>query len=196
MTIQTVTLPSVPIDPAVVCRYLGARAEALPLQLLEQTAAICAEAETLGRWRACWLELPVTVEEDVVIAGSLLRLPGRALARHLKGCDRAVLLCATAGPGFDRQLAFHKLRPAALSIWDAAGTAGIESFCDLLCQRFGDGQRSRFSPGYGDLPMSCQAELLRVLDAGARLGVGLTEGLLMTPAKSVTAIVGLEANHD
>ena len=49
----------------------------------------------------------------------------------------------------------------------------------------------RYSPGYGDLPLSVQPALLDALDAGRRLGVTLTESLLMVPMKSVTAVVGI-----
>ena len=192
MTVQTYSLPRVTIEAGTVCRYLGARAGALPPELLGQVETICARAETLGVWRAGWLTLPIRVEEACVDAGGLIRLPGKSLAAHLAGCARAVLFCATAGPGFDRMLSANRLQPARLAIWDAAGTAGIESFCDRCCEALGGHQRSRFSPGYGDLPMQSQQEILSVLDARRTLGVGLTQGLLMTPAKSVTAIVGLE----
>lgn len=192
MTVQTYSLPRVTIEAGTVCRYLGARAGALPPELLGQIETICARAETLGVWRAGWLTLPIRVEEACVDAGGLIRLPGKSLAAHLAGCARAVLFCATAGPGFDRMLSANRLQPARLAIWDAAGTAGIESFCDRFCEALGGHQRSRFSPGYGDLPMQSQREILSVLDARRTLGVGLTQGLLMTPAKSVTAIVGLE----
>ena len=192
MTVQTYSLPRVTIEAGTVCRYLGARAGALPPELLGQIETICARAETLGGWRAGGLTLPIRVEEACVDAGGLIRLPGKSLAAHLAGCARAVLFCATAGPGFDRMLSANRLQPARLAIWDAAGTAGIESFCDRFCEALGGHQRSRFSPGYGDLPMQSQQEILSVLDARRTLGVGLTQGLLMTPAKSVTAIVGLE----
>ena len=50
----------------------------------------------------------------------------------------------------------------------------------------------RFSPGYGDLPMETQPILLAALDAQRRLGITLApKSLLMTPTKSVTAVVGM-----
>ena len=50
---------------------------------------------------------------------------------------------------------------------------------------------TRFSPGYGDLPLSTQPVLLGALDAGRLLGITLSPALLMSPTKSVTAVVGL-----
>ena len=49
----------------------------------------------------------------------------------------------------------------------------------------------RFSPGYGDLPLSLQRDIFRVLDCPRKIGLTLNESLLMSPSKSVTAIVGL-----
>lgn len=49
----------------------------------------------------------------------------------------------------------------------------------------------RFSPGYGDLPLETQRELVRVLDTHRKIGVSLTGSCLMMPSKSVTAILGI-----
>ena len=51
--------------------------------------------------------------------------------------------------------------------------------------------RPRFSPGYGDFPISCQRALLRALEAPKRIGLTATETMMLTPTKSVTALVGL-----
>jgi len=55
----------------------------------------------------------------------------------------------------------------------------------------GEGLVSRFSPGYGDLPLDYQRTLLSVLDTSRKIGVSLTDSLLMVPSKSVSAIVGV-----
>ena len=54
-----------------------------------------------------------------------------------------------------------------------------------------------FSPGYGDLPLDLQREIFAALDCPKRIGVSLNESLLMSPSKSVSAIIGLggEANE-
>jgi cobalamin-dependent methionine synthase I len=51
---------------------------------------------------------------------------------------------------------------------------------------------SRYSPGYGDLPLEMQREIIRALDCGRTIGVTLTESLLMQPSKSVTAVIGMK----
>ena len=62
----------------------------------------------------------------------------------------------------------------------------------LLARQFPDMYMTfRFSPGYGDYPITLQADFLRLLDAPRKIGLTATEHYLLTPAKSVTAIAGL-----
>ena len=49
----------------------------------------------------------------------------------------------------------------------------------------------RFSPGYGDLPISLQDSFLRLVDAQKQIGLTVTTTHILTPRKSVTAIIGL-----
>ena len=80
-------------------------------------------------------------------------------------------------------------------MFQAIGSERVESLCDELCREL-EGEwgtvRPRFSPGYGDLPLSLQKEIFALLDCGRSIGVALGENLLMSPSKSVTAIVGVK----
>ena len=51
--------------------------------------------------------------------------------------------------------------------------------------------RPRFSPGYGDFSILHQKELLQMLEAPKKIGLTLTEGYMLTPTKSVTALLGM-----
>ena len=51
--------------------------------------------------------------------------------------------------------------------------------------------RPRFSPGYGDFSVLHQGEILRMLDAPKRIGLSVTDGNMLTPTKSVTAVIGV-----
>ena len=52
------------------------------------------------------------------------------------------------------------------------------------------GMRPRFSPGYGDFDIHHQEEILRMLDAHKKIGLSMTESYMLTPTKSVTALIG------
>ena len=80
-------------------------------------------------------------------------------------------------------------------MFDALATERIEALCDVFCEdiekEYGK-TRPRFSAGYGDLPLELQREIFSVLDCPKSIGLTLTDSLLMSPSKSVTAIVGIE----
>ena len=80
----------------------------------------------------------------------------------------------------------------------AAAAAMVEAYCNELNAMWkkeylekGLYLRPRFSPGYGDFPLSVQKQILDGLEAGKRIGITLTEGYLMMPSKSVTAVIGV-----
>ena len=50
---------------------------------------------------------------------------------------------------------------------------------------------ARYSPGYGDFPLAAQGALVSLLDTPRKVGVSLTSTFLLTPSKSVTAVIGV-----
>ena len=193
-----ISLTDLQIDE--VLRYMGTppdRAEPAIRKLAEGCAR-----ELLGvvrpRWAARTFEL--TPEEGGVRLSSGLLLPGEDLKRHLAGCRRAVLFCATLSAQADalirRAESGDMLRALAL---DSCATAAVEQLCDqieLELQRQCPGCffPFRYSPGYGDLPLTLQSSLLALLDAPRQVGLCASASHILTPRKSVTAILGV-ADH-
>lgn len=181
-----------PADPETVLRYLGDRT---PTEEVRALLAECAEeCKTMFEAKAVFSETPVCIRETRVDFG-FSAVESASLARHLAGCDRAVVFAATVGLGIDRLIRrYSALSPARALCLQALGTERIEALCDRLesdvRERYG-AIRPRFSPGYGDLPLSLQTELFRVLDCPRRIGLSLNRSLLMSPTKSVTAIIGI-----
>ncbi|MCD7729304.1 MAG: Vitamin B12 dependent methionine synthase activation subunit [Clostridia bacterium] len=120
-----------------------------------------------------------------------------SLGLNLKGCDRIALFAATAGAGIDRLIVkYNKISPSRAVILQAMGAAAVEEWCDdvngQITREYGE-TKPRFSCGYGDLPLTMQRDIFRALNVTKNLGVTLTDGDLMIPSKSVTAIVGIKA---
>ena len=136
-------------------------------------------------------------EEKIVLSECTLALTGKDIGKLLRGCSKAVLFAATLGSGVDallRKLQITNMPKALLT--DAMAGAAIEQICndfqEDLQARFPDMQQTmRYSPGYGDLPLDLQKDLLATLEAGKRIGLFVTESNMLTPLKSVTAIIGL-----
>lgn len=117
------------------------------------------------------------------------------LIKNLSGCKEIFVFAVTLGVGVDRFLNKLSLTsPANHFIADAFASAYAESAADAA-EKLMKGSlkcRPRFSPGYGDLDLSCQGKVLEFVNAQRLLGVTLSRSLLMTPTKTITAIVGIE----
>ncbi len=196
--VQVKTISSPPVRWDEIRRYAAAG------PATEQTTAVAEEclAQIQPRltYRVCWQEFPLSVEGEEVDAG-FAKITSAALSRRLAGCHHVVVFAATVGLEVDRLLTrYGRLSPSKALWLDAIGTERVESLCDAFCEELAGraaarGLRTtrRFSPGYGDLPLTLQREVFRVLDPARRIGLTLNDSLLMTPAKSVTALVGLGA---
>lgn len=123
------------------------------------------------------------------------RVNSRALELNLQGCNRIVLFAATAGAGIDRLIAkYNRLSPAKAVVIQAMGAALVEEWCDTLHDGFirdYGANKSRFSCGFGDLPLTLQRDIFVALNVTKNLGVTLSDDCFMTPTKSVTAIIGI-----
>ena len=136
--------------------------------------------------------------KDVLFIGPL-RVESHTLARHLRGCSEAVIFAATIGIEVDRLIRRAQVSMMARAmILQAAGAAAVEAYCDRIeedvvreAQERGFGTRTRYSPGYGDFPIEHQPKILSLLDASRKTGITLTDGYLMIPSKSVTAVIGI-----
>ncbi len=142
---------------------------------------------------------PLTLLADDWIDFNVFQTRSRNLSRNLKDCSEVILFAATLGTGVDVLLhKYTKLQMSKAVTMQAAATAMIEEYCDeenrILKQEYearGLYLRPRFSPGYGDFPLECQRDITAVLETPKRVGVMLTDSLLMTPSKSVTAVMGV-----
>jgi len=116
--------------------------------------------------------------------------PGGDIAAHLRGCGSCIVFAVTLGLGTERYLAGLAADPAAALYADTACSLLIEEAADYAEGEMPRHTTWRYSPGYGDLPLTLQGKLLSLLDAPRRLGLTLTDSGLMLPRKSITAIVG------
>lgn len=165
-------------------RYLGAQSP--DAALLTGLTALAEELQSRITPRFTWA-LTDTAE---------LALPGQLAQRMLADCPRSAVLVCTLGAEFDRWMRQLSARDMARAVMlDALGSVYVEAGCDAaedaIRARFpGKHLTDRFSPGYGDLPLDVQPRLLASAGAG-RIGVAVTDTLMMTPQKSVSAIVGI-----
>lgn len=138
-----------------------------------------------------------TFEGEGLLKDCTLKLTGKDILSHLEGCEKAVLMCATVSENVERIMRKAQLtNPLEALLINSIANVAIEQLCDKVCDLIAEEYAEfystwRFSPGYGDFPLAIQREFLTVIDAQKKAGVYLTDGGMLAPMKSVTAVVGL-----
>ncbi len=194
----------IPVDYNEITRYLGYRG-------VKPTPEVNARIDTCVKKihevivpRFTYQIFDLTSPKEPVLSFAGISVRSQNLYKNVKGCDRIVMFAATIGIGIDRLIARAELTSMTdAAIYQAAGAAFIESYCDIVnrqinetAARDGYFARPRFSPGYGDLPLAMQTDFARILNMNKTCGISLSETLLMTPSKSVTALIGLSKTNE
>ena len=143
----------------------------------------------------------LNVEGSTIIIDNSFKTESKNLSKNLTGCEKIVLFGATLGTGVDMLIKkYSKLDMSYAVIIQAAAAAVIEEYCDI-CQKEIENKlaaenkfiRPRFSPGYGDFSINHQKEIINMLDCPRKIGLMLTESLMLVPSKSVTAVMGISS---
>ncbi len=174
-------------------RYLG-YGKNMPDEKTQALIAECkAELERVITAKCCYMRTDVFIKEDTLDFG-FGEIQSKALSKNLAGCTGAFIFAATIGIGVDRLiLKYEKTSPSKAVVIDALASSAIEVWCDKINRQLCKGMHSkpRFSPGYGDFDIKHQKDIMALLDASRKIGLSLTDSMLMTPTKSVTAVIGI-----
>ena len=186
-----------PVDEREALRYAGVKENSAEMNaLLHECIQLCQNSLSP---RVCYAFYPITRQEGGLDLG-FAQTDSAALRRNLAGCHELILFAATIGLEMDRLIArYAHLSPVRSLMLQAIGAERIESLCDAFENeliRQGHEIGSRFSPGYGDLPLDLQRDIFAALDCPKHIGVSLNESLLMSPSKSVSAIIGLNGERN
>ena len=186
---------NVPSDKIIIDRLEAALRLKIPPEYTDENIAGC--EKKLRQVLACryaYVKVPVTLKDGKICDIGFGKIESRDLSKALSGCSSAYILGVTTGIGVDRLISrLSVISKAQCFITDALASAAAESLCEYADNELrGTGKKPlRFSPGYGDLPLSVQPDVLGMLGASETLGITLNSSLLMTPVKSVTAVMGI-----
>lgn len=191
--VKTISYPQLPLRTAEIARYARCDYEQARIQIDEAAAGICEAAF----FRVCYDVFPVTRSPALLDLG-FTATGSKDLMKCLKTSENVLVFAATAGVGVDRLIQkYSRLSPSKAIFLNAAGSEAVEALCDRFCRDMEPLYGTlcpRYSPGYGDLPLTIQTDIFAALSCTRNIGVSLSDGFLMTPTKSVTAIVGLLNN--
>ena len=166
---------------------------------LSRCDEVIKQAKDVFTYRVMARHISLTAKTSDIPVLDIFR-ESKDLEKNLTGCAEAIVFAATVGAGIDHLIRrYERVEPSRSLMLQAHGAERVESLCDVFneevkkqAEEAGYKTHPRFSPGYGDLPLKVQPMLLKFLDAEKRLGITLGESLMMSPSKSVTAIIGLE----
>lgn len=191
-TIFTKIFDAPPFDKKEILRYAGTK-ESTP-EITELIESCIEEAKDKLSYKVCYGHFPVSVKGNMADL-SFMKTESESLAKNLARCRSIILFGATMGIEIDRLISrYGRISPSRALVFQAIGAERIESLCDeftrFIQKKYGT-TVPRFSPGYGDLSLEVQKDFFRILEPSKRIGLTLNESMLMTPTKSVTAIIGI-----
>ena len=184
-----------------IARYLGYRRSAPPGDDVAAMIKTCAfemfeVINPRGVWETFELKCDTGVRFNCLTFADVT-LQSIDLSRNLENCNKVTLFAATIGPQVDALIRRTQITDSVkASIFQATGAMYIEKVVDYI-----NGQikkdaalsnmncKPRYSPGYGDVPLTIQKDFFRLLPC-TKIGLTLMDTLIMSPEKSVTAFVG------
>ena len=189
-------LPAPSTDRGEILRYMGCR-EATPQidALIDRSLLLCKDKLS---YKVCFAEYDIKINGALCDLG-FTKAESTDLSKCLAKCDKILLFAATVSLELDRLiLRYGKSEPSVSVCLQAIGAERIEALCNAFCSEMkkkyakeGRSLRPRFSAGYGDLPLNIQRDIFKALGCERRIGLTLNDSLIMSPSKSVTAIIGI-----
>lgn len=150
--------------------------------------------------RACYEYRKIQHHEPHIIeVDGAFKIESEKVFARMAGCWGLYLAAVTLGSKLDRKVSelSGSSEVTLAFLLNAYGSEAAEALMKRLNQVISERAKEqrmettrRYSPGYGDWPLTAQRDLLKTLQAH-RIGIQLTEHCLMIPEKSVSAIVGI-----
>lgn len=186
------------INQQEILRYLGYRGAQADETVTQTIESCLAELQRVMTPKAVTRPIHIRKIAENTLDLDGLTVESKDLRLHLRGCEEGVLFAATLGAPVDLLIQrYNVIDVSKAVILQACAAAAVEAFCDeqqdaieAQAKEKGLYLRPRYSPGYGDFPLTYQKEVLNLLNAQRRIGLTRTESNMLVPTKSVTAIIG------
>ncbi len=194
------------VDRREMLRYLGYAGQTIDEELSQRIEAVVEELELTVEPHGVRRVFAVDATQldnmgnpCIRLAGTQIELQGRDIYRHLKDARFCAVLACTLGMRAERRLrTLGSQQPLESAVYDAACSAYVEAAVEQMDTQVKAVARRvelrgnwRFSPGYGDCPLTCQRNIIATLNATRAIGLTVTDTELLMPTKSVTALIGL-----
>ena len=184
-------------------RFMGVPKEARSGEMAERAYRTFELLEGFIRPRRVWERFSVLADDRGIRLDEAVRIESGSLARLMAHSRECWVMAVTLGPEVDRRILLAQKQDMLDGMaLDACASVRADALCDEVEGeifrelREGEHPTMRFSPGYGDAPLTASADLIALLDATRRIGLAMTRSYMMTPIKSVTALIGISDQNE
>ena len=192
---------SISIDREEVLRYLEYKGQDIDNNLVEiiEECRNIAKDRINPRYTFRVYSIKQKYKGIIELEGTNLILESNDLYEILKDCNECILMTATLGINIEKDIKKYSCTELTKGIIiDSCATTAIEEVCDRVQNEIennilknGQYLTFRYSPGYGDLSIEKNTEILNILNGQKEIGLTITNSGIMIPRKSVIAIIGI-----
>ena len=192
---------SISIDREEVLRYLEYKGQDIDNNLVEiiEECRNIAKDRINPRYTFRVYSIKQKYKGIIELEGTNLILESNDLYEILKDCNECILMAATLGINIEKDIKKYSCTELTKGIIiDSCATTAIEEVCDKVQNEIennilknGQYLTFRYSPGYGDLLIEKNTEILTILNGQKEIGLTITNNGVMIPRKSVITIIGI-----
>lgn len=189
---------NIQLDRSEIRRYAGYREKfkIIP-EIEEKIDKLIGELSSKARPRHVYGIYDINICDDVVSFANI-NLKSKFLVKNLDKCEKIVLIAVTLGADIDSMIRrYSSLDSTSMVLTQAIAAEYLEKYLDEVEKNIISSfeetvyLKPRFSPGYSDLDISHQKDIVSILNTGKSIGLYTTSSYMLTPTKSVTAIIGI-----
>lgn len=184
-------------------RYLGYKNNNVDAETYKLLNESINELRKICEFKYAYRIFEVKNENNNISFENLIIIKSNDLARLFKDCKKSAVIAATIGFEVEKRIKyFNSTNLTKAVIFDACASACIEALCNYIETEIMEiaAQEDynitlRYSPGYGDVPISHQKEILNALNAQKYIGLSSLDSSILIPRKSVTAFIGFNKGN-
>ncbi len=203
MSVRHIDNGLVKIDKTEALRYLGYKNKNVDEETVRLLDESITELQEISELKYVFKIFNIKKENNNIGFENGLNIKSDDLFELFKHCDKAAIMAATIGFEAEKRIRYYSVSNLSKAVvFDACAASCIESLCDIaeaeikaIAAKENCNITYRYSPGYGDVPISHQIEILSVLNAQKLIGLTASDYSILMPKKSVTAFIGFDKGN-
>lgn len=203
MSVRQINNDLVKIDKSEALRYMGYKNKEIDEETDKLLNESIKELKQIAELKYIYRIFILNKENGNMNFENLIKIESKDLENLFKHCDKSAVMAATIGFEAEKRIKYYSMTNLSKAVvFDACAAACIEYLCDIaeaeikgIAAKEGFNITFRYSPGYGDVPISHQGEILSALNAQKLIGLSALDSSILVPRKSVTAFIGFTKDN-